>query len=90
MQKVIFSFSTPTPGGTFELLLHFSYLRNIAQKSIIQIFYDKLQILLHVYQVSLKELWYEYIHSKKNCPTQIGGKLFASLSPCRVVYNGCV
>ncbi len=43
MQKVTFSISTPPPGGTFELLLHFSYLWNIAQKSIIQIF-DTLSI----------------------------------------------
>ena len=39
MQKVTFSISTPPPGGAFELLLHFSYLWNIVQKSIIQIFY---------------------------------------------------
>ena len=38
IQKVTFSISTPPPGGTFELLLHFSNLWNIAQKSIIQIF----------------------------------------------------
>ena len=37
MQKVTFSILTPPPGGTFELILHFSYLWNIAQKSIIQI-----------------------------------------------------
>ncbi len=43
MQKVTFSISTPPPGGAFELLLHFSYLRNIAPKSIIQIF-DTLSI----------------------------------------------
>ena len=39
MQKVTFSISTPPPGSTFELLVHFSYLWIIAQKSIIQIFY---------------------------------------------------
>ena len=38
MQKVTFSISTPPPGGACKLLLHFSYLWNIAQKSIIQIF----------------------------------------------------
>ena len=43
MQKVTFSISAPPPGDTFELLLHFSYLWNIAQKSIIQIF-DTLSI----------------------------------------------
>ncbi len=43
MQKVTFSISTPPPGGTFELLLHLSYLWDIAQKSIIQIF-DMLSI----------------------------------------------
>ncbi len=37
MQKVTFSISTPPPGSAFKLLLHFSYLWNIAQKSIIQI-----------------------------------------------------
>ncbi len=37
MQKVTFSILTPPPGGIFELLLHFSYPWNIAQKSIIQI-----------------------------------------------------
>ena len=42
-QKVPFSFSTPPPGGTFEVSLHFSYLWYIAQKSIIQIF-DTLSI----------------------------------------------
>ncbi len=39
MQKVTFSISPPLPGGAFEVLLHFSYLWNIAQKSIMQIFY---------------------------------------------------
>ena len=29
-QKVTFSISTTPPGGAFELLLHFSHLRNIA------------------------------------------------------------
>ena len=43
VQKVTFSISTPLSGGAFELLLHFSYLWNIAQKSIIQIF-DMLSI----------------------------------------------
>ncbi len=43
MQKVTFSISPLPPGGAFELLLHFSYLWNIAQKSIIQIF-DTLSI----------------------------------------------
>ena len=38
MQKVTFSISTPPPGGTFKLLLHFPYLWNIAKKSIIRIF----------------------------------------------------
>ncbi len=38
MQKVTFSILTPPPGGAFELLLHFSYLWNIAQKIVIQIF----------------------------------------------------
>ncbi len=38
VQKVIFSISTPPSDGAFELLLHFSHLWNIAQKSIIQIF----------------------------------------------------
>ena len=37
-QKVTFSISTLPPGGTFELLVHFSHLWAIAQKSIIQIF----------------------------------------------------
>ncbi len=32
VQKVTFSISTPPPGGAFELLLHFSYVWNIAQK----------------------------------------------------------
>ena len=58
MQNVTFSISTPPPGATFELLLHFFYLWNIAQKSIIKIF-DTLSInkfslkfsVLHVYQV---------------------------------------
>ncbi len=36
-QKVTFSISTPPPGAAFELLLHFSHLWNIVQKSIIQI-----------------------------------------------------
>ena len=62
VQKVTFSISTPPPGGTFELLLHFSHLWNIAQKSIIQIFdtfsINKFHwILLHVYQVSLNCIW---------------------------------
>ncbi len=43
MQKVTFSISTSPPGGAFKLSLHFSYLWNIAQKSIIQIF-DTLNI----------------------------------------------
>ncbi len=43
MQKVTFSISTLPPGCTFELLVYFSYLWNIAQKSIIQIF-DTLSI----------------------------------------------
>ncbi len=43
MQKVTFSISTLPPGGTFELLLHFLHLWNIAQKRIIQIF-DTLSI----------------------------------------------
>ncbi len=43
MQKVTFSISTLPSGGAFELLLHFSYLWNIAEKSIIQIF-DTLSI----------------------------------------------
>ncbi len=38
VQILAFSISTPPPGGTFELLLHFFHLWNIAQKSIIQIF----------------------------------------------------
>ncbi len=37
VQKVTFSNSTPPPGGAFEVLLHFSYLWNIAKKGIIQI-----------------------------------------------------
>ena len=42
MQKVTYSISIPPPGGAFELLVHFSFLWNIAKKSqlesIIQIF----------------------------------------------------
>ena len=36
VQQATFSISTQPPGGAFELLLHFFYLWNIAQKSIIQ------------------------------------------------------
>ncbi len=43
MHKVTFSILTPPTAGAFELLLHFSYLWNIAQKCIIQIF-DTLSI----------------------------------------------
>ncbi len=50
MQKVTFSISTPPPGGAFELLLHFSYLWNIAEKSIIHIF-DTLSIIKGSYWI---------------------------------------
>ena len=43
MQKTTFLIPIPPPGGAFELLFHFSYLWNIAQTSIIQIF-DMLSI----------------------------------------------
>ncbi len=58
MQKVTFSISTLPPGGAFELLLHISYLWNIAQKVsfrflICWVLTNFTEILIHVYQVSL-------------------------------------
>ena len=38
VQKATFFISTPPPRGAFEILLHFTYLWNMAQKSITQIF----------------------------------------------------
>ncbi len=58
--KMSFSITTPPTGGTFELLLHFSYLWNIAQKSIIQIF-DMLSIEY------FPEFCFMYIRYPYNC-----------------------
>ncbi len=58
MQKVTFYISTLPPGGASEILLHFSYLQNIAQKESFRFFIrwvltNFTVILLHVHQVSL-------------------------------------